>query len=301
MTLKQLSYFLKIAEIGNLTKASQALNMSQPPLSYQLRQLEEELGVTLFVRESHSMKITDEGIYLQNKAEQILSLVDRTVSEISSFSKDKNFLVNIGTVTSSGHNFLPHAIKEFKELHPMATFNIYDGSSMRLQELLHHSIIDIAIIREPFPADQYESLLLKYSIENSIFDNDFFVVVGNKDHFSANEINTDSVELKRILNLPLVVHRVFEDILISQAKKIGHTINNIICRTDSISSCIEWASSGMGVTIMPYTSSLLRTDQNLLVKLIVNPSFYSNMYLIWAKDAELNKHTKAFIDMCKKR
>ena len=78
MTLKQLTYFLKIAELGNLTKAAQALNISQPPLSYSLKQLETELGVQLFIRDSHNLKITSEGAYLQDKASQILTLVQST-------------------------------------------------------------------------------------------------------------------------------------------------------------------------------------------------------------------------------
>ena len=107
MTLKQLVYFLKITETGNLTKAAQILHMSQPPLSYQLKLLEDELGVELFVRDARNMHITNEGIYLQDKATQILSLLNKTADEIKKISTTGITNINIGTVTSINHNLLP--------------------------------------------------------------------------------------------------------------------------------------------------------------------------------------------------
>ncbi len=298
MTLKQLTYFLKIAETGNLTKAAAELNMSQPPLSYQLKLLEDELGVSLFIREPHSMKITDEGILLRSRATQILSLVDRTVNELAVFNENQKFMVNIGTVTSSGHNFLPKIIKSFKKEHPLSTFNIYDGSSMYLQELLHNAIIDIAILREPFPVDQFESLRLNSANLNPEYDNDYFVAVGKEKFLSPCTENDNCIDLKDVLNMPLVVHRKFEKILEHQARQIDMRVNNLICKNDSVPSSIEWTLSGACIAIMPFTSSLLIGSNKLIVRKIINPSFFSNMYIVWRKDAEFSMHTRAFLEKC---
>lgn len=298
MTLKQLTYFLKIAETGNLTKAATELNMSQPPLSYQLKLLEDELGVSLFIREPHSMKITDEGVLLRNRSTQILSLVDRTVNELAVFNENQKFMVNIGTVTSSGHNFLPKIIKSFKKEHPLSTFNIYDGSSMYLQELLHNAIIDIAILREPFPVDQFESLRLNSANLNPEYDNDYFVAVGKEKFLSPCTENDNCIDLKDVLNMPLVVHRKFEKILEHQARQIDMRVNNLICKNDSVPSSIEWTLSGTCIAIMPFTSSLLIGSNKLIVRKIINPSFFSNMYIVWRKDAEFSMHTRAFLEKC---
>lgn len=300
MTLKQLTYFIKISETGNLTKAAEALNMSQPPLSYQLKLLEDELGVNLFTRESHAMRITEEGLYLHNKAIQILSLVDRTINEISNLADGRSFQINIGTVTSSGHNFLPKTIKRFKQMNPAANFNIYDGSSIRLQELLQNNVIDIAILREPFPKDMYEHMLLPSSNLNKNYDNDYFVAVGIEDYFDSLDTDDDTIDFAQVLKMPLIVHRRFEDLLNNQARLVSLEVENLCCLNDNISSSIGWATNGLGVAIMPFTSSLLiKDDDKLLVKRIVNPSFYSNMYIVWNKNITLSRHTEAFIEICK--
>ena len=118
MTLKQLYYFLKITETGNLTKASKILHMSQPPLSYQLRMLEEELGVTLFVRDARNMQITPEGLYLKDMAIQILGLVDKTIEGMKNISAETSTTINIGMSANSNYNLLPNVIKAFQKKYP---------------------------------------------------------------------------------------------------------------------------------------------------------------------------------------
>lgn len=82
MDIRQLRYFLTIAEEGNITAAAKKLNISQPPLSKQLKLLEEELGVTLFNRTSRNLELTDAGILLQNKSSQLLELYKSTINEM---------------------------------------------------------------------------------------------------------------------------------------------------------------------------------------------------------------------------
>ena len=118
MTLKQIVYFLKIAETGSLTKASHILHMSQPPLSYQLKLLEDELGVTLFIRDARNLHITNEGIYFQDKAIQIMSLLEKASGEIKNISSSAVINISIGTVTSMNHRLLPKAVGEYKKKTP---------------------------------------------------------------------------------------------------------------------------------------------------------------------------------------
>lgn len=297
MTLKQLIYFLKIAETGNLTKAAQLLHMSQPPLSYQLKSLEEELGVELFTRDARNMHITNEGIYLQDKATQILSLVDTTTDEIRKLSSHGIININIGTVTSINHNLLPKVVNTYKQHHPNAVFNIYDGSSFRIMELLNNSVIDIGILREPFPKDAYSYLPIKAPVPVGTDGNDFFVVTGTRDVFSDASPEADTIDLADILSYPLIIHRRFEEIFMEKCKEINRKPDNIICRNDNIMSTIEWVGNGLGLGLMPYTSSLLITNPGIQVRRIVNPSFYSNLYLIWHLDQKLPASLQEFIDL----
>lgn len=294
MTLKQLTYFLKIAETGNLTKAAQLLHMSQPPLSYQLKALEDELGVELFVRDARNMHITNEGIYLQDKAMHILSLVDKTTDEIRKISSHGIISINIGTVTSINHNLLPEIVSIYKERHPNVVFNIYDGSSFRIMDLLNNSMIDIGILREPFPKDLYSYIPIKTKAFMKEEENDYFVVAGRSDVFS-NKTEASTIALEEIVDAPLIIHRRFEEIFLAKCQDIHKKPQNIICRNDNIMSTIEWVDSGLGLGIMPYTSSLLITDPEIQIKKIVNPSFYSNLYLVWNQDRKLSNPLQEFI------
>lgn len=296
MTLKQLSYFLKIAETGNLTKAAQLLHMSQPPLSYQLKALEEELGVELFVRDARNMHITNEGIYLQEKAMQILSLVDKTADEIQKISRHGIISINIGTVTSINHNLLPKLVAVYKERHPNAVFNIYDGSSFRIMDLLNNSVIDIGLLREPFPKDLYSYLPIKANTLTGEDENDYFVVAGRREVFPDQQEDS-TIALVDILDSPLIIHRRFEDIFLAKCQEIDNKPKNIICRNDNIMSTIEWVDNGLGLGIMPYTSSLLISAPDIQVKKIINPSFYSNLYMVWNQGKKLPDPLQEFISL----
>jgi DNA-binding transcriptional LysR family regulator len=294
MTLKQLVYFLKIAETGNLTKAAQILHMFQPPLSYQLKLLEDELGVTLFVRDARNLQITNEGIYFQDKAIQIMSLLEKASGEIKNISSSAVINISIGTVTSINHSLLPKAVGAYKKQHPNALFNIYDGSSFRIIELLNNNVIDFGILREPFNKDLYSHVLIRDSAALHNDEDDYFVVAGHEVFFKNAE--PDTIKLEELACCPLIVHRRFEDLLMSVCNQINVT-PNIICRNDNIISSIEWSSNGIGIGIMPYTSSLLISDKRLIVKKIIAPSFYSNLYLIWNSNTKLPNYIKEFIDL----
>lgn len=297
MTLKQLSYFLKIAETGNLTKAAQLLHMSQPPLSYQLKSLEEELGVELFVRDARNMHITNEGLYLQDKASQILSLVDKTSDEIRKISSQSLISINIGTVTSINHNLLPKIVNVYKTKYPNAIFNIYDGSSYRIMELLNNSVIDIGILREPFPKDLYSYIPIKPHQFTNEDENDYFVVAGRADVFPPGTGEAPDINLEAILDSPLIIHRRFEDIFLAKCQEIHKKPETIICRNDNIMSTIEWVDNGLGLGIMPYTSSLLITEPDIQIKKIIHPSFYSNLYMVWDQGRKLSGPLQEFMKL----
>lgn len=290
MTFKQLTYFLQVAESGSFTKAAAVLNISQPPLSYAIKQLEEELGVSLFIRDSHNLKITSEGSYLQDKASQILSLVHTTEENLKNFSSTEAITINIGAVSSIVHNFLPTAIMTFYRRHPSVMVNIHDGSSIRIMELLNNGVIDLGILREPFNKEIYnhKKIILPYTR-----DGDYFVAVGKKEFFK--DIQGPEIQFTDLLSLPLIIHRRFEESFMQVCSRLN-TMPQIICKNDNITTSIEWAKNGFGVAHMPLSSSHLISDPNIQIKKIVNPVSYSNIYLIWNKSGKLPGSIREFID-----
>lgn len=118
MTLKQLEYFLEIARLGSVTKAAQVLNISQPPLSLQLKMLEEELGASLFTRTNRGLEITREGALLKERTEAILALLDETTHDIRLSAQNKEYTLRIGSIGSVNNRLLPAMISRFCRDYP---------------------------------------------------------------------------------------------------------------------------------------------------------------------------------------
>lgn len=294
MTLKQLSYFYKIAETKNLTKAAELLNTTQPPLSYQLKTLEDELGVTLFVRDSRNLKITPEGKILRDRVAQILALIDKTYSDINEYIANDIVHIRIGAVSSSNHNLLPHIIKRYKEEYPNVVFDIYDGSSMRIQELIDTSVIDFGIIREPFNKEIYPNRMIK--IPGVIPpEGDYFVAVGCSDFFDNKYKNT--ITFNELSSLPLILHRRFEQLILDSFSK-NNLKPTIVSRNDNIVTSIDFLKEGLGIGIMPYSSAILINNlEGILIKKIVDPVIFSNLYIIHSKSFESNEYLDAFLKL----
>ena len=113
MDIRKLVYFLTIAEEGNISRAVERLHISQPPLSQQLKLLEEELGIVLIGRNTRKMHITDAGRLLQNRAKQIIELMEKTVKELRDLKEGLQGTLSIGTISSAGEMLLSIKIQSF--------------------------------------------------------------------------------------------------------------------------------------------------------------------------------------------
>ena len=138
MELRQLEYFVRIADTGSINEAARKLNMSQPPLSYSLRQLEGELGAELFTRSAKGVELTAAGRLLYERAENLLEFAHSTKKEVSEAGKRR--VLRIGITSSTVPTVLPF-IAEFALLNPDVSFEVHDGSSYTLLQLLLDEII----------------------------------------------------------------------------------------------------------------------------------------------------------------
>lgn len=292
MTLKQLIYFLKIAETGSLTKAAQLLHISQPPLSYQLKLLEEELDTQLFIRDVRCMHLTEEGEFLRDRATVIVEELEQIPEEIRSMGKNKSVCLNIGSVSSAHYKLLPNIILRIEEIFPDIVVNIYDGTSERVLELLDKGTVEIGIVREPFNSNQYASKKLDIVEEKD--NGDYMIACGLVEQFFNH--HPDEIKLRDLLKSQLIVHRRFEELIVEKCNQKDLT-PHIISRNDSIITSIEWAKFGLGVAIMPLSSSYVINDSSIKVKKIVDPVFYSNLHVVWNKGMELTEPALKVLDM----
>ena len=293
MTLKQLEYFLAIAEAGHITAAAKNLNISQPPLSLQLKALEDELGVQLFERDKRNLTITHEGLILKEKAIEILAMVNETVRDLQNLGTDAQGTIHIGTISSACNHLLPDRIVLFRQEHPNVDFQVFEGNSLRITEMLENNEIDMGIIREPFNTNTYNSILLK-DTNLSQDEGDTFVAVGLPSFFGDND--ADTIPLADLKGKPLIIHRRYNDMLANHCRQKGFS-PNIICQNSELASSLSWAEAGIGVAIVANSATVQASAKKATIKKIVNPTIASQAYLVWDKSHNISNLAKQFIDL----
>lgn len=156
MELRVLKYFLMVAREENITKAAALLHITQPTLSRQLMQLEEELGVKLFHRSKHSIILTEDGMLLKRRAQELVSLSDKTIQELSHKDSVLAGEIAIGCGEARSMSFLSEQIRNFRQLHPQVQFSIYSAIADDITERIEKGILDLGLLMEPVNIGKYE-------------------------------------------------------------------------------------------------------------------------------------------------
>src|SRR5690606_35712964 len=147
MELRHLKYFLEITKDLNMTKAAQRLNMSQPPLSRQIKQLEEELGADLFIRDAKNLRLTQAGRVLIQKAETLMRNVEDIQMAMKRIGKKGNTWLNIGFVPSTIYGFLPDFLRHYRKSHPKVEVSLLELMGQDQMNSLKSGAIDVGFGR----------------------------------------------------------------------------------------------------------------------------------------------------------
>lgn len=160
MEIRVLKYFLMAAREGNITRAASLLHVTQPTLSRQLMQLEEELGVTLFHRGRHHITLTEEGMLLRRRAEEIVLLSEKTKEDLRRQDGVLGGTVFVGAGELQSSQLLARLMAEFRRLHPLVQFELYSGNADNIKERIERGILDVGLVPEPVELSKYESVRL---------------------------------------------------------------------------------------------------------------------------------------------
>lgn len=284
MDIRQLKYFYTIAKEGQITSAAKKLNMAQPPLSQQLKLLEKELGVKLLERGARHVQLTDAGKILMSRARQILELTNSVVKEIDDFSKGLKGTLSIGTVSSSGATLLNERILEFQKEHLGIKFEIHEGNTFKLIDLLNKGIIEVGIVRTPFNALNFEC---KYAKSEPM------IAAMPKEYCWDSTGATISVsELK---SKPLIIYRRFEQLIYETCMEQGFE-PEVFCKNDDARTTLLWANAGLGVAVVPKSAFELAANSNLTYKEIKSEKLRTQIAAIWVKDRYISPLATRFIE-----
>lgn len=160
MELRVLNYFLMVAREENITKAAQLLHVTQPTLSRQLMQLEEELGVKLFHRGKHSVSLTEDGMLLRRRALELVALSEKTKMELQHKKEMPTGEIAIGCGETKSMSILSENMVSFRQKHPLVQFSIYSAIADDIKERIEKGLLDMGLLVEPVDISKYEFIRL---------------------------------------------------------------------------------------------------------------------------------------------
>lgn len=196
MEIRVLKYFLTVAREGTITGAANSLHLTQPTLSRQLMDLEKELGHKLLIRGKHNVSLTQEGMILRKRAEEIVDMVEKTESEFQAITDIVSGDIYIGGGESDCMKYIAEIIKEIQTDYPDIKFHIHSGNAEDVTEKLDKGLLDFGVLIQPVDLSKYDNLSLPAK--------DVWGVVMRKDSPLAGK---EYIELSDLYGLPLINSR----------------------------------------------------------------------------------------------
>lgn len=196
MEIRVLRYFLAIAREGSITNAANFLHVTQPTLSRQIKDPEEELGQKLFTRGSHNMTLTIEGMILRKRAEEIISMVDKTEAEFNSMENIVGGDIYIGGGETDAIKLVAQLAKDLRDSYPGIHYHLYSGNSEDVTERLDKGLLDFGVLIQPADISKYDYI--------NIPARDTWGVVMRRDSPLAEK---EGIKKEDLLNVPLICSR----------------------------------------------------------------------------------------------
>lgn len=169
MELRVLNYFLAIAREENFTKAAQQLHVTQPTLSRQIADLEQELGVKLFIRSNHNIILTEDGMILKRRAQEILSLADKTKRDFLQKDETLSGTISIGSGEFRSTEYLAKIIAKFRKKYPNVKYEIYSGNAGNIRDYIERGFLDIGLMSEPVDMRKYDFITMPVKEQWGVF------------------------------------------------------------------------------------------------------------------------------------
>ena len=286
MELRVLKYFLVVATERNISNAAKILYVSQPALSKQLKNLEEELGVTLFKRGNRNITLTEDGVYFLTKAKEILALVDTTVANLT----QEDIIggeINIGAGESAQMGHIFNIINDMMIDYPNIKTNVTSGNADEMLLKLDNGTLDFAITFGFVDKSKYEHLSLPWC--------DKWGLLVRKDNFLAKK---DYILSKDLENIPLIISKQtnVDNFL---AGWIGKSIENfnVVGTFNLLYNASLMAKQNIGSVLC--FGGIINTSESNLKFIPLKPELETEMSIIWKKNQTLSNVSKKFLENLK--
>jgi len=289
MELRVLRYFIEVAREGSITGAARTLHISQPTLSKQLKELEAELGCKLFVRGNYNVHLTEEGILLRKRAEDILEMADKTIGEFQSLNDVTGGDVRIGCAESWLIHHLAGAIKDFRRQYPGLRFHITSGDTRVVLNDLEQGLSDFALIAEPPDLSKYNYL--------SLPGGDTWGLLMRADDLLAQKAAICPEDLQE---LPLITSP--QSVHADLPRWCGETVDqlNIIGTVNLFYNGSVFVREGLGCMLAFDRLADVSPESGLCFRPL-SPKLETKMYIIWKKYQVFTPIAERLVDLLKER
>lgn len=288
MEIRVLRYFLAIAREETITGAANHLHMTQPTLSRQIKDLEEELGQKLLVRGSHRVKLTPEGMLFRKRAEEIISMVDKTEAEFTSMEQTISGDIYIGGGETEAVRLVAEIIKDIQNAYPGIHYHLYSGNAEDVTERLDKGLLDFGILIEPADFSKYDSVKIPAK--------DVWGVVMRKDSPLAGKT---SIRKEDLWNVPLICSRQAMQHGRSGefAEWFGEDLEkaNVVTTFNLVYNAAILVDAGIGyaVTIDKLANT---TDSSSLCFRPLEPKLESGLVIVWKKYQMFSSAASLFLE-----
>lgn len=289
MEIRVLRYFLAVVREESITKAAELLHITQPTLSRQIAQMEEEMGIKLFDRGTRKIVLTNEGMLLRRRAEEILELVDKTERELVEQDEIVEGMVSLGCGDLAAVQVMPDLIRGFHERYPAVTFDLYTGTADHVKERMDRGVTDVGLLLEPINKEKYDYINLNQREQ--------WVVVMSPDSPLA---ELDAVSPKDLRGLPLILpHRL--NVQSELARWFGDEFErlNILFTSNLPSNSSIMVHYGLAYSII-VKGSISFWDPEKIVYRPLLPELMAPSVLAWRRKQPFGLAAEKFIDYVKK-
>lgn len=282
--LRVLEYFLAVAREQNISRAADYLHLTQPTLSRQLKDLESEFGKKLFLRGKRKVTLTEDGIYLRKRAEEIVSLARRTEAEMKNPDEVIAGDIYIGAGETDAIRHIARVVADLQREYSGLHFHVVSGDTEDLTERLDKGLFDFCLLLGDIDQSKYEYLELPFR--------DRWGVLMRK---NAPLSEREALEPKDLWDKPLILSRQVSGSA-SFMKWLGKPVSelNVIATYNLVINASIMAAEGMGYVLA--LDKLINTEGCDLVFIPFEPEYTVGMTLVWKKYQFPSKSTEKFID-----
>lgn len=285
MELKQLRYFTAVADAGSISAAAKKLYISQPPLSVQIRHLEEELGCVLFERGARQIILTEAGRKLYAHAQKILEMSQIAAKDVQPGSSD---ILRIGIVSSVVSSPGTDWIAGYARKNPTVSFAITEANTYRLLEDLRAHLIQIAILRTPCNAEDMEKIPLV---------SEYLTATGKADFLKSEKKTLTPADLSEV---PLILYRRWQLVVEDMFSRAECTMRTrILC--DDARTAYTLAKEGIGVAILPASGTQSAANDGLCVRKLDSRDALSQIMIVWLYGQKLSARTQSLVQYLQNR